>query len=201
MGSRLSREPNVFDRIVLQRDEEEKYAELLQKWEAAQVHLVAMEERIEKKSKKKRRFFKKRARKEIERQKEILDAVWDIRDEFVSEMKKQRLVAYYRIQNQEKKEQIERERKQLEDAQASLKEKIEKIKKREAAESCKEWIKERKACQGEDEVIEREMAERREKITQIRMRSAQRKEERAALQKNRSFGDYFAKLKAMAKIE
>ncbi|XP_070552326.1 meiosis-specific nuclear structural protein 1-like [Ptychodera flava] len=198
MGSRLSRQPNIFDRIVLQRDEEEKYAELLQKWEAAQVHLVAMEERVEKKSKKKRRFFRKRARKEIQRQKEILDAVWDIRNEFVSEMKKQRLVAYYRIQNQEKKEQIERERKLLEDAQERLKEKI---KQREAAESCKEWIKERKACQGEDEVIEREMAERREKITQIRMRSAQRREERAALQKDRSFGDYFAKLKAMAKIE
>ncbi|XP_070552319.1 uncharacterized protein [Ptychodera flava] len=108
MGNRLSREPNVFDRNVLQREEEEKYTDLLQKWEAVQVHLVAMEERIEKKSKKKRRFFKKRARKEIERQKEILDAVWDIRNEFVSEMKKQRLVAYYRIQNQEKKEQIER---------------------------------------------------------------------------------------------
>ncbi|XP_070552473.1 uncharacterized protein [Ptychodera flava] len=201
MGSRLSREPNVFDRIVLQRDEEEKYAELLQKWETAQVHLVAMEERIEKKSKKKRRFFGKRVRKEIQHQKEILDTVWDIRNEFVSEMKKNRLVAYRRMQNQEKKEQIERERKLLEDAQASLKEKIEKIKKREAAESCKEFIKERKACQGEDEVIEREMAERREKITQVRMRSAQRKEERAALQKDRSFGDYFAKLKAMAKIE
>ncbi|XP_070546153.1 nucleolar protein 58-like [Ptychodera flava] len=160
-----------------------------------------MEERIEKKSKKKRFFFKKKAKKEIQRQQEFLDAVWNIRDAMVSEIKKNRLVAYDSIQNQETKEQIERDRKILEDAQESLKEKIEKIEMTEAAESCKKWIKERKACQGEDEVIEREMAERREKITQSRMRSAQKREERAALQKDRSFEDCFAKLKAMAKIE
>ncbi|XP_070565512.1 nucleolar protein 58-like [Ptychodera flava] len=197
MGNRSSRESDVFEKIVLQRDEEENYAELLQKWEAMQVHLLAMEERIEKKSKKKRLFFRKKAKKEIQRQKEFLDAIWDTRDAVVTEMKKNRLVAYDRIQNQQTREQIERERKILEDAQVSLEEKIEKMEKTEAAERCKEWIKERKACQGEDEVIEREMAERREKITQSRMRSAQKREERAALQKDRSFGDYFAKLKAM----
>ncbi|XP_070531563.1 nucleolar protein 58-like [Ptychodera flava] len=196
MGNRVSRESNV-----LQSNEEEKYAELLQKWEALQDHLVAMQERIEKKSKKKRLFFRKRARKEIQRQQEFLDALWNIRDAVVSEMKKNRLVAYDTIQNKETREQIEHERKVLEEAQASLKKKIEKIEKTDAAEKCKEWIKERKASQGEDEVIDREMAERREKITQIRMRSAQKREERAALQKDRSFEDYFAKLKAMAKIE
>ncbi|XP_070565470.1 protein enabled homolog [Ptychodera flava] len=201
MGNRSSRESNVFEKIVLQRDEEENYAELLQKWEAMQVHLLAMEERIEKKSKKKRLFFRKKAKKEIQRQKEFLDAIWDTRDAVVTEMMKNRLVAYDRIQNQQTREQIERERKILEDAQVRLEKKIEKMEKTEAAERCKEWIKERKACQGEDEVIEREMAERREKITQSRMRSAQKREERAALQKDRSFGDYFAKLKAMAKIE
>ncbi|XP_070546103.1 nucleolar protein 58-like [Ptychodera flava] len=201
MGNRVSRKSNIFETIVLQRDEEEKYAELLQKWEAVQDHLVAMEERIEKKSKKKRFFFKKKAKKEIQRQQEFLDALWNIRDAVVGEMKKNRLVAYDAIQNQETMEQIERDRKILEDAQESLKEKMEKIEKTEAAERCKEWIKERKACQGEDDVIEREMAERREKITQSRMRSAQKREERAAVQKDRSFEDYFAKLKAMAKIE
>ncbi|XP_070546042.1 inner centromere protein A-like [Ptychodera flava] len=201
MGNRVSRKSNIFETIVLQRDEEEKYAELLQKWEALQDHLVAMEERIEKKSKKKRLFFRKRAKKEIQRQQEFLDALWNIRDAVVGEMKKNRLVAYDTIQNQEMKEQMERDRKILEDAQESLEEKIENIDKTEAAESCKEWIKKRKACQGEDEVIEREMAERREKITQSRMRSAQKREERAALQNDRSFEDYFAKLKAMAKIE
>ncbi|XP_070546163.1 nucleolar protein 58-like [Ptychodera flava] len=201
MGNRVSRKSNIFETIVLQRDEEEKYAELLQKWEALQDHLVALEERIEKKSKKKRFFFKKKAKKEIQRQQEFLDALWNIRDVMVGEMKKNRLVAYEAIQNQETMEQIERDRKILEDAQESLKEKIEKIEKTEAAESCKEWIKERKACQGEDDVIEREMAERRDKITQSRMRSAQKREERAAIQKDRSFDDYFAKLKAMAKIE
>ncbi|XP_070552447.1 meiosis-specific nuclear structural protein 1-like [Ptychodera flava] len=164
MGNRVSRDRNVFEEIVLQRDEEEKYATFLQQWEALQVHLNSMEERIEKKSKKKRCFFRKRAIKEIQRQKEILDGVWDIRDEVVSQMKENRLVAYRRQRNQEKREQIERERKMLEDAKASLQMKVEKIEKREAVEKCKERVKQRKACQDEDEVIEREMAARREKI-------------------------------------
>ncbi|XP_070552446.1 coiled-coil domain-containing protein 34-like [Ptychodera flava] len=201
MGNRVSRDWNVFEEIVLQRDEEEKYATLLQQWEALQGHLTAMEEEIEKKSKKKRLFFRKRAKKEIQRKKEFLDAVWDIRDALVSEMKKNRLVAYDRQQNLQKKENIEREIKIIADLQESQKKKFEKIEKREAAEKCKEWVKERKACQDENEVIEREMAERREKITEIRMRSAKKREERAALQKDRSYGDSFAKLKALAKIE